>query len=125
MKLYPDWSPLEAGEIDNFAFNFTPDVGDASIIYTIWTCTLVPNQLGTDPDPQSRVVELSNPTSVDVRLANNTVQTLYGSFAVAQVGPCPTSAVGATYILDAQAFLTDTRVLAYNNQFRLVAPGQC
>lgn len=120
---FPPFSTLEVGEIDNFVFDFTTEVGTASIIYTVWTLSLRPLQTATDPDPQSHILPFGNPTSLEIRLQNDTIQTLYGAFAVAQVGPCPASAAGGTYIIDAQAHLTDGRVIGNNNTFKLVNPG--
>jgi hypothetical protein len=123
MRLFPDWSPLEVGEIDDFAFNVTTDVGTATVVSTAWTAGLTPGRPGTDPNPNSRVVQLSNPTSISVKLANNTIQVLYGNFVVGRVGPLPATAVGAIYIIDAQATLTDGRIIAYNNVVECVPPG--
>lgn len=120
---FPPFSTLEVGEIDNFVFDFTVEVGTASISYAVWTLTLEPFQTATDPDPQSHVMPYGNPTFLEIQLQNDTVQTIYGAFAVAQVGPCPASAAGGTYILGAQAHLTDGRIIANNNTFKLVNPG--
>lgn len=122
MKLFPPFSDLEVGEVDNFAIDFTTEVGSSVITSTAWTLGLLPYSSGTDPDPGSHVVALANPTSLVVRLPNNTLETLYGAFAVAQVGPCPESAAGSTYILNAQSTLSDGRVIANYTTFNLVDP---
>lgn len=122
MKLFPPFSDLEVGEVDNFAIDFTTEVGSAVITSTAWTLALQPLQPGTDPNPESHVIELANPTSLVVRLPNNTLETLYGAFAVAQVGPCPETAAGSTYILNAQATLSDGRIIANYTTFNLVDP---
>jgi hypothetical protein len=37
-------------------FDFTADVGAATIVSTTWTCTLAPFQTAVDPAPQSRIL---------------------------------------------------------------------
>ena len=41
MRLVTPFDPIEVGEVDNFAFDFTADMGAATIVSTSWICTLV------------------------------------------------------------------------------------
>ena len=113
MRLPSAFDPLEIGEIDNFAFDFTADVGAATIVSTSWTCQLAPYQVATDPSPQSRILSASPQAMIEVRdplsgaLLNKT-----GFFSVASIGGMPASAIGATYVLDATVILSDGRVLS-------------
>jgi hypothetical protein len=52
MRLATSFDPIEIGEIDNFAFDFTADIGAATMVSTSWTCALAPFQTATDPAPQ-------------------------------------------------------------------------
>ena len=56
MRLATPFDPIEIGEIDNFAFDFTADMGAATMVSTSWTCVLAPFQTATDPAPQSRIL---------------------------------------------------------------------
>ena len=38
MRLATPFDPIEIGEIDNFAFDFTADMGAATMVSTSWTC---------------------------------------------------------------------------------------
>ena len=59
MRLATPFDPIEVGEIDNFAFDFTAEMGAATMVSTSWICTLAPFQTATDPAPQSRVLSVS------------------------------------------------------------------
>ena len=59
MRLATPFDPIEVGEIDNFTFDFTADMGAATMVSTNWTCALAPFQTATDPAPQSRVLSVS------------------------------------------------------------------
>jgi hypothetical protein len=116
MRLQPPFDPIEVGEVDAFSFDFTADVGDARIITTSWTCSLLPYQTATDPAPQARVIAtsvervLALRSPIDGRLTHRR-----GFFSVATLGGFPASAVGGIYSLDASALLSDGRRLALNN----------
>lgn len=116
MRLPMPFDPIESGEIDNFAFDFTPDIGAATILGTSWTCQLAPFQTATDPTPQARVLAAAPATAIQVRdpLSGVLLQKS-GFFSVAVIGGMPASAVGGTYILEATASLSDGRVLKLNS----------
>src|SRR5215831_20537978 len=93
MRIVTPFDPIEVGEIDNFAFDFTADVGAATILSTNWTCVLAPYQTAVDPAPQSRVLSASPQTSVQLRSSmDGSLQTRLGSFSVALIGGMPASA---------------------------------
>jgi len=122
MRLATPFDPIEIGEIDNFAFDFTADVGAAAMVSTSWTCALAPFQTATDP--QSRVLSVSTQTSMEVRTAaDGSLQIRAGFFSVASIGGMPTTAAGGTYILEASAALSDGRVLKLNTTVLCKSPG--
>ena len=124
MRLATPFDPIEIGEIDNFAFDFTADMGAASIVSTSWTCALAPYQTATDPAPQSRVLAASPRTTIEARSPiDGSLQLRNGFFSVASVGGMPSSAAGGTYILEATAVLDDGRVLRLNAMVLCSAPG--
>ncbi len=124
MRLPMAFDPIEVGEIDNFAFDFTADVGAASIATTSWTCVLAPFQTATDPTPQSKILSASAQTMIQVRSPlDGSLQTLTGSFSVASVGGMPISAAGGTYILEATANLSDGRILKLNSTVLCTPPA--
>ena len=115
MRLATPFDPIEIGEIDNFAFDFTSDIGAATMVSTSWTCALAPYQTATDPTPQSRVLAASAQTTIEVRSpVDGSLQMRNGFFSVASVGGMPSSAAGGTYILEGTAVLDDGRVLKLN-----------
>ena len=115
MRLATPFDPIEPGEIDNFAFDFTADVGAATMVATSWTCVLAPFQTAIDPAPQSRVLSASTQTVIQLRASSDsTLQTRTGFFSVASIGGMPATAAGGTYILEATAVLSDGRVLKLN-----------
>lgn len=124
MRLATPFDPIEVGEIDNFVFDFTADMGAATMVSTSWTCTLAPFQTVTDPMPQSRVLSVSTQTAIQLRApADRSLQTLTGFFSVASIGGMPISAAGGTYILEATAALSDGRVLKLNSTVLCKPPG--
>lgn len=124
MRLVTPFDPIEVGEIDNFAFDFTADMGAATIVSTSWTCVLASFQTATDPGPQSRVLSVSAQTAIQLRSTpDGTLQTRTGFFSVASIGGMPTSAAGGTYILEATAVLSDGRVLKLNATVLCKPPG--
>ena len=115
MRLATPFDPIEIGEIDNFAFDFTADMGAATMVSTSWSCALAPFQTAIDPAPRSRVLSVSTQTSIQVRgPVDGSLQTRTGLFSVASIGNMPTTAAGGTYILEASAALSDGRVLKLN-----------
>jgi hypothetical protein len=124
MRIATPFDPIEVGETDNFAFDFTADVGAATIVSTAWACGLAPYQTVNDPAPQSRVLSVSAPTAIQVRSpSDGSLQTRLGSFSVATIGGMPTSAAGGIYILEATANLSDGRVLKLNSTIQCKLPG--
>ena len=124
MRLLPPFDPIEVGEIDNFAFDFTADAGAASIVSTSWTCVLAPFQTVSDPVPQSRVLSVLTQTAIQLRSPiDGSLQTRTGFFSVASIGGMPITAAGGTYILEATATLSDGRVLKLNATVLCKPPG--
>jgi hypothetical protein len=118
MHIAKPFDPIAPGEFDNFAFNFTPDMGAATIASTSWSCALKPLQGVIDPLPQAHVVAayaqtqigtaegpLVFPTPPDVAVV------LVGAFSVARVGGFLAGQAGATYTLAATVFTSDGRTL--------------
>jgi hypothetical protein len=124
MRLIQPFAPIEPGEIDYFVFDFTGDIGTATITSTNWTCTLAPYQTATDPTPQARVLAATPETLIQLRSPfDGSLQTRTGFFSVATIGGMPHTAIGATYILEAAAALSDGRVLKLNTTLLCAAPG--
>src|SRR5215470_18952078 len=104
MRITTPFDPIEVGEVDNFAFDFTADVGAATIVSTGWTCAMAPYQTATDSSPQARILSVSSPINILVRDPfTGALQNRNGFFSVASVGDMPSSAAGGTYILEATA----------------------
>ena len=124
MRLATPFDPIELGEIDNFVFDFTADMGEATLVSTDWTCALAPFQTATDPAPQSRVLSVSTQTTIQVRIpTDGSLQTRRGFFSVATIGGMPTTAADGTYTLEATAVLSDGRVLKLNSTVLCKGPG--
>lgn len=124
MRIPTPFAPIEVGETDCFAFDFTPDVGAATIVSTSWTCALGPYETAIDPTPQSRVLSASPQAAIQVRSPmDGSLQTRTGSFSVAWIGGMPVSAAGGTYILEATVNLNDGRVLKLNAAVQCNLPG--
>jgi hypothetical protein len=124
MRLATPFDPIELGEIDNFAFDFTADMGAATMVSTDWTCALAPFQTATDPAPQSRVLSVSTQTTIQERApTDGALQMRIGFFSVATIGGMPTTAAGGTYTLEATAILSDGRVLKLNSTVLCKLPG--
>jgi hypothetical protein len=124
MRIATPFDPIEIGEIDNFVFDFTADMGAATMVSTNWTCTLASYQTAVDPAPQSRVVSVSPQTAIQVRSpVDGSLRTRTGAFSVASIGGMPMSAGGGTYILEATANLSDGRVLKLNATVLCKPPG--
>ena len=124
MRLATPFDPIEPGEIDNFVFDFSADVGAATMVATSWTCALAPFQTAIDPAPQSRVLSVSTQTAIQLRApTDSALQTRTGFFSVASIGGMPATAAGGTYILEATAVLSDGRVLKLNATVLCKCPG--
>ena len=124
MRLAASFDPIEIGEIDNFAFDFTADMGGAAMVSTSWSCVLAPFQTASDPAPQSRVLAVSAQTAIQLRApADGSLQTRTGFFSIASIGGMPASAAGGTYILEASAALSDGRVLKLNGSVLCTLTG--
>ena len=124
MRVATPFDPTEVGEVDYFAFDFTPDIGAATIVSTNWTCALGPYETAIDPTPQSRALSASSQTAFQVRSPiDGSLQTRTGAFSVGWVGGMPVSAAGGTYILEATANLSDGRVLKLNATVQCKLPG--
>ena len=124
MRLPTPFDPIEVGETDNFAFDFTAEMGAATIASTSWVCALAPYQTASDPAPQSRVLSASAQAAIQVRSpGDGSLQTRVGSFSIASIGGMPASAAGGTYILEATANLSDGRVLKLNATVQCRLPG--
>jgi len=112
MRLATPFDPIDAGETDNFTFDFTADVGGATIVSTNWTCTLAQGQIGYDPDPRAHILSALPQTMLQIR--NPIDGSLFirtGAFSTAQIGGFPASAMGNWYVLEATANLSDGRIL--------------
>lgn len=121
MRIPRPFSPLEPGETDNFVFDFTGDQGNANPATVAFTCSLssgTDTTVAQDPSPNSRVLSSIIQTTLYVRSPiTNVVTVRTGCFAVASVGGLPTTAVGATYVLEAQMTFSDGRTVSYNSTF--------
>ncbi|MGH9806066.1 MAG: hypothetical protein ACRD9W_02175 [Terriglobia bacterium] len=123
MRLPTAFDPIEIGEIDNFAFDFTADIGAATLVSSAWTCALAPYQTGMDPSPQSRIIATEIATAIQTRdPLSGALQTRAGSFSIASVGGMPASALGATYVLEATVTLNDGRILSLNSTVLCTGP---
>lgn len=124
MRLPAAFDPIEVGEIDTFAFDFTADVGAASIVSTSWTCSMAPYQTVSDPSPQARVLAASAQTSISLRSSlDGSLEPRSGFYSVASIGGMPASAAGGTYVLEATANLSDGRILKLNSTVLCKLPG--
>jgi len=125
MRIPTQFDPIEIGETDVFAFDFTPDAATATIVSTSSTCVLGPYETAYDAAPQSRILSVWAPTALQLRSpTDGSVQTRTGAFSVALIGGIPGSAAGATYILEATANLSDGRVLKLNATVQCKLSGQ-
>ncbi|HTT79115.1 MAG TPA: hypothetical protein VMF86_05505 [Stellaceae bacterium] len=124
MRLATPFDPIEPGEFDYFAFDFTADVGTATIVATSWSCELSGFGTAGDPAPAQRIVSAAPQTEIALRSPlDGTLWTKSGFFSVALVGGMPLSASGGTYILEATAMLSDGRTLKLNASVLCKAPG--
>jgi hypothetical protein len=119
MRILEQFSPIEIGETDNFCFDFTADVGAATIVSTAWSCALAPYQTATDSNPGSRILSVNATDTIQVRWADGRLETRTGAFSIASLGTFPDTALGGTYVLEAQVTLSDGRVLALNSTVQI------
>jgi hypothetical protein len=124
MRLVTPFDPIEVGEFDHFAFDFTADVGAATIVATSWSCQLSAFGTAGDPAPAQRIVSAAPQNEIALRSAlDGTLATKSGFFSVALIGGMPPSAAGATYVLEATAVLSDGRTLKLNSTVLCKLPG--
>jgi hypothetical protein len=124
MRLVTPFDPIEPGEFDYFAFDFTADVGAATIVATSWSCDLSGFGSASDPAPSQRIISAAPQTEIALRSPlDGTLATKSGFFSVALVGGMPESAAGGTYILEATVTLSDGRMLKLNASVLCKAPG--
>jgi len=119
MHIPGQFSPIEIGETDNFCFDFTADVGAATIVSTAWSCALAPFQTATDSNPASRILSVIATDTIQVRSADGRMETRTGAFSIASLGTFPDTALGGTYVLEAQVTLSDGRILALNSTVQI------
>jgi hypothetical protein len=118
MHLTRPFDPLAPGESDNFAFDFTPDLGTIAIASTSWTCALKPYQTFPDPAPQAHVLATYPPQSIIgtdeglVAFPADVATVLAGAFSVARIGGFTAAQAGATYLLTASVVTADGRTLS-------------
>jgi len=124
MRLVTPFDPIEVGEYDYFAFDFTADVGAATIVATSWTCQLSAFAAAGDPSPSARIVSATVQSEIALRSPlDGSLATKSGFFSVSLVGGMPASAAGGTYILEATAVLSDGRTLKLNAAVLCKLPG--
>ena len=122
MRLTQPFDEIEVGEFDNFAFDFSADMGTATMVSTSWICILAKLQTVTDPNPQSHVISASVQTTIQV-LSGGVLRPVQGNFSVARIGGMPASAAGGVYVLEATAVLSDGRILKLNSTVACMAAG--
>lgn len=120
MQILDPFSPLAVGETDFFAFNFTTEVGAASMVSTSWTCSLRPYQTVVDPAPQAHILGAFAQTQIETDGAGpqppgvlQPSRIVYGQFSVAEIGGFTASQAGAVYSLAATVLTSDGRALSY------------
>jgi hypothetical protein len=124
MRLTTPFDPIEVGETDTFAFDFTLDMGSASIIDGSFSCFLSPFQSIVDSDPQSHVLSTSILTTIAIRVPpNSALVQRAGNYVVASIGNLTSDLAGGTYVLSASAILSDGRTLSLNSTVLCKAPG--
>ena len=119
MHLAKPFDPIAPGEWDFFAFDFTPDVGSASISSASWACSLKPLQTVADAAPQGHVAASYVQTQLGMDDAEGffpvpppAATVLTGAFSVARVGGFLPGQAGATYLLAATVTTSDGRTLS-------------
>jgi hypothetical protein len=122
MRLAQPFDPIEVGGFDNFAFDFSANMGTATMVSTSWICILAKLQTVADPNPQSHVVSASVQTTIEI-LSGGVLRPVNGWWSVARIGGMPASAVGGVYVLEATANLSDGRILKLNSTVACIAAG--
>ena len=126
MSRLPDsFSAINPGEIDQFALDFTVEIGAATFAQlnpTSWTCTLAPFQAVSDATPQSHILSVATQTAIQVRDQTDTVLTKTGFFSVALIGGFTAAMVGGTYVLEATLNTSDGRTLTLSSTVLCAAP---
>jgi len=120
MRLETSFDPIEPGEEDVFAIDFTADAGRAYILNVIGTLRMARYSEGFDPNPQSRVLE-QQPLTIIYPSGGRQIT---GQFGAVRIGGIPATAAGGTYILEITAQLSDRRMISYNSTLPCVLPGQ-
>jgi hypothetical protein len=119
------FAPLAPGGSDNFAFDFTAETGETSIVAAIWECALRPFQSADDPLPQTHVLAQSAQSRIATEIPQlfpawreagtvPVVAQLSGAFAVALIGGFTPAEAGALYTLTATVATSDGRTLSAN-----------
>jgi hypothetical protein len=119
------FGPLPPGASDWFGFDFTAEVGAASIASTSWTCALRPLQTASDPQPQTHILAppaaaaaigiydpADYPGWLGISPPPQGWAVARGSYSVALVGGFAAGAAGAFYELAATVVTSDGRTLA-------------
>lgn len=125
MRLAWNFDPIEVGEEDLFVFDFTADVGPATVTATNWTCSLAPGQAASfDATPQSHILSTSALTQIEKRSrVTGLLESVAGAFSAAVVGGFAAQNQGAWYVLEAFVTLSDGRDLSLNALVQCRAPG--
>jgi len=80
---------------------------------------LAPFQTATDSNPASRILSVIATDTIQVRSADGRMETRTGAFSIASLGTFPDTALGGTYVLEAQVTLSDGRILALNSTVQI------
>jgi hypothetical protein len=76
MYIGRDFTDIDVGEEENFAFDFADDLAEGeSLVTTVWTCSVAKGSLVNDPNPASR---LDGPAAVQ---GTQSVQRIAGQLA--------------------------------------------
>jgi hypothetical protein len=123
MRTAQPFSKIQVGEVDNFGFDFSDDMGAAIMLSTSWACMLSKLQTVIDPNPQSRVIGLPSVQTTIQKQVGGVLQPVNGWFSVARIGGMPATAAGGVYVLEATANLSDGRILKLSSTVECVAAG--
>lgn len=97
----PDFGTIRPGDIDNFVFDFTSEIGagnTATIVDALWLCVVSPDSIGLDPSPADRIL------GIPINTGTQTTQ---------QIG---LMLENVTYTLTATVTLNDQRVLSASGE---------
>lgn len=124
MRLATPFDPIEVSEVDNFAFDFTLDMGGETVASTSWTCANSTYNTPFDAAAQSYVRSATPQTSVQIRSPlDGSLVTRTGFFSVASIGGMPVTSAGLTYILEATVVTSGGRILRLNSTVMCKLPG--